>query len=124
MREWEKKLQDTEERLAKSQRYVNQREERANENDRLFKLKEKDLEETQKKIDAANQTLKEKEEDINSRLAHLTLKVKVSYFHVEQLFHMKLIVFIYPYHLDAGMGCCEREVRDEREGVTHYRRKA
>ncbi|XP_021296818.1 protein CROWDED NUCLEI 1 [Herrania umbratica] len=74
--EWEKKLQDTEERLAKSQRYVNQREERANENDRLFKLKEKDLEEAQKKIDAANQTLKEKEEDINSRLANLTLKVK------------------------------------------------
>ncbi|KAE8696068.1 Protein CROWDED NUCLEI 1 [Hibiscus syriacus] len=74
--EWEKKLQDAEERLAKSQRYVNQREERANENDRLFKLKEKDLEVTQKKIDAANQTLKEKEDDINSRLTNLTLKEK------------------------------------------------
>ncbi|KAK8517713.1 hypothetical protein V6N13_127872 [Hibiscus sabdariffa] len=74
--EWEKKLQDAEERLAKAQRYVNQREERANENDRLFKQKEKDLEETQKKIDAANQTLKEKEDDINSRLTSLTLKEK------------------------------------------------
>ncbi|KAK5819555.1 protein CROWDED NUCLEI 1-like [Gossypium arboreum] len=74
--EWEKRLQDAEERLAKSQRYVNQREERANENDRLFKQKEKDLEEAQKKIDAANQTLKEKEDDINSRLTNLTLKEK------------------------------------------------
>ncbi|KAE8703859.1 hypothetical protein F3Y22_tig00110462pilonHSYRG00220 [Hibiscus syriacus] len=74
--EWEKKLQDAEERLAKAQRYANQREERANENDRLFKQKEKDLEETQKKIDAAHQTLKEKEDDINSRLTNLTLKEK------------------------------------------------
>nr|KJB10429.1 hypothetical protein B456_001G200600 [Gossypium raimondii] len=74
--EWEKRLQDAEERLAKSQRYVNQREERANENDRLLKQKEKDLEEAQKKIDAANQTLKEKEDDINSRLTNLTLKEK------------------------------------------------
>ncbi|KAH1129666.1 hypothetical protein J1N35_001044 [Gossypium stocksii] len=74
--EWEKRLQDAEERLAKSQRYVNQREERANENDRLFKQKEKDLEEAQKKIDAANQTLEEKEDDINSRLTNLTLKEK------------------------------------------------
>ncbi|XP_022759223.1 protein CROWDED NUCLEI 1 isoform X2 [Durio zibethinus] len=74
--EWEKKLQDAEERLAKGQRYVNQREERANENDRLFKQKEKGLEESQKKIDAANQTLKEKEDDINSRLTNLTLKEK------------------------------------------------
>ncbi|XVF20585.1 hypothetical protein REPUB_Repub12eG0013200 [Reevesia pubescens] len=76
LREWEKKLQDAEERLAKGQRYVNQREERANENDRLFKQKEKDLEEAQKKIDAANQTLKGKEDDINSRLTNLTLKEK------------------------------------------------
>ncbi|XVE71962.1 hypothetical protein DITRI_Ditri11bG0000400 [Diplodiscus trichospermus] len=76
LREWEKKLQDAEERLAKGQRYVNQREERANENDRLFKQKEKDLEEVQKKIDIANQTLKEKEDDINSRLTNLTLKEK------------------------------------------------
>ncbi|XVF71681.1 hypothetical protein PTKIN_Ptkin12aG0059200 [Pterospermum kingtungense] len=76
LREWEKKLQDAEERLAKSQRYVNQREERANETDRLFKQKEKDLEEIQKKIDAANRSLKEKEDDINSRLTSLSLKEK------------------------------------------------
>lgn len=76
LREWEKKLQDAEERLANSQRYVNQREERANENDRLFSKKEKDLEELQKKIDAANQTLKMKEDDINNRLTSLSLKEK------------------------------------------------
>ncbi|XWS75406.1 hypothetical protein CRYUN_Cryun01aG0084300 [Craigia yunnanensis] len=76
LREWERKLQDAEERLAKGQRYVNQREEKANENDRLFKQKEKDLEDIQRKIDAANQTLKEKEDDINNRLTNLTLKEK------------------------------------------------
>ncbi|TYG45576.1 hypothetical protein ES288_D11G185900v1 [Gossypium darwinii] len=76
LREWEKKLQDVEERLAKGQTYVYQREERANENDSLFKQKEQHLEETQKMIDAAHKTLKEKEDDINNRLTKLTLKEK------------------------------------------------
>ncbi|KAB2057470.1 hypothetical protein ES319_A11G171300v1 [Gossypium barbadense] len=76
LREWEKKLQDAEERLAKGQTYVYQREERANENDSLFKQKEQHLEETQKMIDAAHKTLKEKEDDINNRLTKLTLKEK------------------------------------------------
>ncbi|KAG8478047.1 hypothetical protein CXB51_027797 [Gossypium anomalum] len=57
LREWEKKLQDAEERLAKGQTYVYQREERANEND-------------------THKTLKEKEDDINNRLTKLTLKEK------------------------------------------------
>ncbi|CAN0928963.1 Protein CROWDED NUCLEI 1 [Linum grandiflorum] len=74
LREWEKKLEEEEERLSKSLKIVNQREERANENDRLFKLKEKDLEEAQKKIDEANSVLKKKEDDINSRFANLTLR--------------------------------------------------
>ncbi|KAK8694372.1 hypothetical protein V6N13_071926 [Hibiscus sabdariffa] len=76
LREWEKNLQDTEDRIAKGQRYVNQREERANENDSFFKQKEKHLEEAQKKIDVAYKTLKEKEDDINNRLTNLTLKEK------------------------------------------------
>ncbi|KAK9271917.1 hypothetical protein L1049_002283 [Liquidambar formosana] len=76
LREWEKKLQDSEERLGEGRRILNQREERSNENDRLFKQKEKDLEEAQKKIDIANLTLKKKEDDINSRLANLNLKEK------------------------------------------------
>lgn len=78
MREWERKLQEGEERLAKGQRIINQREERANENDRIFKQKEKDLEEAQKKIDLANITLKRKEDDLSCRLANLTVKEKAS----------------------------------------------
>lgn len=78
LREWERKLQEGEDRLAKGQRILNQREERANENDRIFKQKEKDLEEAQKKIEATNISLQKKEEDISSRLANLTLKEKAS----------------------------------------------
>nr|KYP35721.1 Putative nuclear matrix constituent protein 1-like protein [Cajanus cajan] len=76
LREWEKKLQEGEERLAKGQRILNEREQRANENDRMCRQKEKDLEETQKKIDATNITLQNKEDDVNNRLADLTLKEK------------------------------------------------
>ncbi|XP_038891058.1 protein CROWDED NUCLEI 1 [Benincasa hispida] len=78
LREWERKLQDAEERLAKGQTILNQREERANENDRMVKQKEKDLEELQKKIDSANLALKRKEEDISSRLANIALKEQES----------------------------------------------
>lgn len=76
MREWERKLQEGEERLAKSQRILNQREDRANENDRVFKQKQKDLEDAQKKIDEANTALKGKEDDFSSRIANLTIKEK------------------------------------------------
>lgn len=80
LREWEKQLQDAEERLAKGQTIINQREERANENDRMVKQKEKDLEEIQKKIDSAILDLKRKEEDISSRLAAIALKEQASIF--------------------------------------------
>ncbi|KAJ9173091.1 hypothetical protein P3X46_016264 [Hevea brasiliensis] len=76
LREWERKLQEGEERLSKAQRIINQREERASENDRIFKQKEKDLEEAREKIDEANSILKSKEDEMNSRLANLTLKEK------------------------------------------------
>lgn len=76
LREWERKLQDGEERLAKGQRIVNQREEKANEKEKSFKQKEKDLEEAQNKIDATNLSLTRKEDDINKRLANLTIKEK------------------------------------------------
>lgn len=80
LREWERKLQEGEERVAKGQRIVNQREERANEKDVIFKQKEKYLEEAQKNIDAMNLALKRKEDDIDSRLANLSLKEKVNSF--------------------------------------------
>ncbi|CAK7335075.1 unnamed protein product [Dovyalis caffra] len=76
LQEWEKKLQEGEERLLKSQRIINQREERANENDRILKQKEKDLEEAQKRIGEANSILKRKEDDISNRLTNLTIREK------------------------------------------------
>ena len=94
MREWERKLQEGEERLAKGQIILNQREERANENDRIFKQKRKDLENAQKKLDESNTILKTKEEDINSRIANLTLKEKARIF-VFDLF-LKLFVVHVP----------------------------
>ncbi|CAH8383076.1 unnamed protein product [Eruca vesicaria subsp. sativa] len=74
LREWEKKLQEGEERVAKSQMLVKQREDRANESDKIIKQKGKELEEAQKKIDATNLALKKKEDDISSRIKALTLR--------------------------------------------------
>ncbi|KAI4346808.1 hypothetical protein L6164_007675 [Bauhinia variegata] len=76
LREWEKKLQEGEERLANGQKILNEREQRAYENDRIVREKEKDLEEAQKNIDATNVTLRNKEDDMNNRLADITLKEK------------------------------------------------
>lgn len=77
MREWERKLQEEEERLVEGQRILNQREERANENDVIFKQKQKDLEEAVKKNEITNSNLKKKEDDLSGRLSNLTLKEKV-----------------------------------------------
>ncbi|KAF8091601.1 hypothetical protein N665_0441s0008 [Sinapis alba] len=74
LREWERKLQEGEERVAKSQMIVKQREDRANESDKIIKQKGKELEEAQKKIDAANFALKKKEDDISSRIKALALR--------------------------------------------------
>ncbi|KAF8112859.1 hypothetical protein N665_0060s0040 [Sinapis alba] len=76
LREWERKLQEGEERVAKSQMIVKQREDRANESDKIIKQKGKELEEAQRKIDAANLALKKKEDDITSRIKALTLREK------------------------------------------------
>ncbi|KAK7267299.1 hypothetical protein RIF29_19968 [Crotalaria pallida] len=65
--EWEKKLQEGEERLAKGQRILNEKEQRANEND---------LEEAQRNIDATNVILRSKEDEVTVRLANITLKEK------------------------------------------------
>ncbi|ESQ28788.1 hypothetical protein EUTSA_v10018034mg [Eutrema salsugineum] len=74
LREWERKLQEGEERVAKSQMIVKQREDRANEGDKIIKQKGKELEEAQKKIDAANLALKKKEDDISSRIKALAFR--------------------------------------------------
>ena len=78
LREWERKLQEGEERLCNNRKILNEREEKANEIEATIKRKERSLEEAQKKIDLSNTTLKEKEDDINERLADVVLKEKVS----------------------------------------------
>lgn len=78
LREWEKKLQEAEERLADGRRLLNQREEKANELDNMLKEKQNDLAELRKKVETATSTLRTKEDDISSRSANLALKQKAS----------------------------------------------
>lgn len=88
LREWEKKLQESEERLADGRRLLNQREERANELDNALKDKQNDLAELRKKIEITNSTLRTKEDDISSRLASVALKEKAILFLVFSLYFM------------------------------------
>lgn len=76
LREWEKFLQEDEERLAEVRRLLNQREERANENDRLYQQKQSELEGEQKKIETVKASLKDKEDDISSRIENLIIREK------------------------------------------------
>ncbi|XP_063945127.1 nuclear matrix constituent protein 1 isoform X2 [Daucus carota subsp. sativus] len=78
LREWERKLQEDEERLAEVRRLLNQREERANENDRLYQQKQSELDGEQKKIEIIMVSLKNKEDDISSRIAKLNIKEKAT----------------------------------------------
>ncbi|VVA17884.1 PREDICTED: CROWDED NUCLEI [Prunus dulcis] len=76
LQEWERKLQEGEERLCKLRRILNEKEEKANENDLIMKQKEKELDEVQKKIELSNTILKEKKADVNKRLADLVSNEK------------------------------------------------
>ncbi|XP_022005776.1 protein CROWDED NUCLEI 1 isoform X1 [Helianthus annuus] len=76
LREWEKKLQEGEEKLAELRRLITQREELANDNDKIFKQKRIDVEEAQKKIEMANSALKTKENEISTRMENLASKEK------------------------------------------------
>ncbi|KAM1378712.1 hypothetical protein ACFX2I_020699 [Malus domestica] len=76
LKEWERKLEEGEERLCKLQRTLNEKEEKSNQNDMIMKQREKDIEEAQRKIEALNTMLKEMEADVNKRLDDLVSKEK------------------------------------------------
>lgn len=56
---------------------MNERDERANEKERLLKLKQEELDEAKRNIEATRNSLKSKEDDINLRLVALTNREKV-----------------------------------------------
>lgn len=85
MREWERKLQEGEERLCEGRRVNNQREEKVNELERAFKVKEKELEEAHRKIELSNLILTKTEDDINNRLATLADQEKVNFLKISFL---------------------------------------
>ncbi|KAH6797906.1 hypothetical protein C2S52_022460 [Perilla frutescens var. hirtella] len=74
MREWERKLQEAEERLCQNRRHINEREEKLTELNRKLKEKESELDEEQKKAESVNLTLKKKEDEINKKLSELIEK--------------------------------------------------
>ncbi|KAF6155382.1 hypothetical protein GIB67_019908 [Kingdonia uniflora] len=74
LREWERTLQEREDRLVEGRKILNQREEKANESNMTSKQREKDLEEAHKKIEKTNISLKKREDDVNIRLETLAAK--------------------------------------------------
>ncbi|KAJ8448213.1 hypothetical protein Cgig2_025137 [Carnegiea gigantea] len=74
--EWERKLQEAEQRLCDSRSTLNEREEKLHETEKISKDKEIKLAELQQKIDFANATLKKMEDDINNQSTELSLKEK------------------------------------------------
>lgn len=74
--EWERKLQEAEQRLCDSRSTLNEREEKLHETEKISKDKEIKLAELQQKIDLANATLKKMEDDINNQSTELSLKEK------------------------------------------------
>lgn len=71
------KLQESQNRLVLAQRSINERDERANEKERLLKIKQEELDEAKRNIEATRNSLKSKEDDINLRLVALTNREKV-----------------------------------------------
>ncbi|KAK9071727.1 hypothetical protein SSX86_008156 [Deinandra increscens subsp. villosa] len=89
LREWERKLQVGEEKLAELRRLINHREELANDNDKIFKQRQLDLEEAQKKIEMGNSALKTKEDEIITRIENLSLKEKASFLVMKKNLELK-----------------------------------
>ena len=80
-------MQEGEERLWEGRRILNEREARANEIGKEWKLKETELKEAQKKIEETNIDMNKKEEDISRRLFDLTVKEKVN-------IYLKFLTFV------------------------------
>ena len=78
MREWERKLQEAEERLCQNRRHINEREEKLNELNRMLKQKESEFAEEQKRTELLNLNLKKKEEEVDKKLSELIEKEEVS----------------------------------------------
>ncbi|KNA06715.1 hypothetical protein SOVF_178410 [Spinacia oleracea] len=76
MIEWERKLQEGEQRLCESRRILNEREEKLHEIDISSKVKESNIVELQTKIDLANETLRKVEDDVKKQLVDLDIKEK------------------------------------------------
>lgn len=58
---------------------IYEKEETAKEVDWMLTKKERELEEEKEKVELMNSTLKQKEDNINKRLADLTVKEEVSF---------------------------------------------
>lgn len=58
---------------------IYEKEKTAKEVDWMLTKKERELEEEQEKVELMNSTLKQKEDNINKRLADLTVKEEVSF---------------------------------------------
>ncbi|XP_057765676.1 nuclear matrix constituent protein 1-like [Salvia miltiorrhiza] len=74
MREWERKLQEGEERLCQNRRLINEREEKLIELNRMLKHKESEFAEEQKRAEFLNLNLKKKEDEVNKKLSELIEK--------------------------------------------------
>ncbi|KAL9225995.1 hypothetical protein vseg_001856 [Gypsophila vaccaria] len=74
--EWEKKLQEGEQKLCDNRRILKEREERLHNIDRTCKEKEAHIDELQQKIDAADATLKKMQLDKEIKLADLVSEEK------------------------------------------------
>ncbi|KAL1564906.1 nuclear matrix constituent protein 1-like [Salvia divinorum] len=74
MREWERKLQEGEERLCQNRRHINEREEKLVELNRMLKQRESEFAEEQKRVELLNLNLKNKEDEVNKKLSELIEK--------------------------------------------------
>lgn len=80
LQEWDRKLQEVEERLCEGIIITSEREVKVNETEMDLRLREQELKKAQKEIDLSTSVLKKKEDDINQRLANLTAEEHVLFY--------------------------------------------